>query len=244
MAHSTLFLALTFLSSILFLPAPQTYAQSPATLVPSSPAGLIIIFAILVKGGQYTTFLRLLTSTKVADQIDNQLNNYKQGMTVFAPTDTTFNNLPAGTLNNLTTQQHVQLVLYHVLPEFYSLSDLQTVSNPVRTQATGQDGGVFGLFFSGENSQVNVSTGVVETQVNNALRQEAPLAVYEVDKVLVPKEFSEAKAPAPPPSATGTPSSSNHTTSTAASPGSDSGRLRVGLGLVAGFGLFCMCLIS
>ncbi|KAL6973949.1 hypothetical protein U1Q18_028133, partial [Sarracenia purpurea var. burkii] len=94
-----------------------------------------------------------------------------------------------------------------------------------------KNGGVFGLFFSGENSQVNVSIGIIEAQVNNALRQEAPLAVYEADKVLVPKEFSKAKAPAPPPLAVYTIIS-------------ESGRLRVGLGLVAGFGLFSMGLIS
>ncbi|KAL6973930.1 hypothetical protein U1Q18_028114, partial [Sarracenia purpurea var. burkii] len=63
---------------------------------------------------------------------------------------------------------------------------------------------------------------------------EAPFAVYEVDKVLVPKEFSEAKAleaPAPPPP-------------TVYTIIDESGRIRVGLGLVAGFGLICMGLIS
>ncbi|NBH76537.1 hypothetical protein D3Z29_11850, partial [Rodentibacter pneumotropicus] len=58
-------------------------------------------------------------------------------------------NLPAGTLNKLTNQQQVQLVLYHICPKYYSLTDLTSVSNPVRTQATGQDGGVFGLNFTG-----------------------------------------------------------------------------------------------
>ncbi|KAL6973987.1 hypothetical protein U1Q18_028169 [Sarracenia purpurea var. burkii] len=131
MAHSTLSLALTFLSSILFLPVSQTYAQSPTAPEPSPSAGPINISAILVKGGQYTTFLHLLTSTHVADQIDNKFNNSNQGMTIFAPTDAAFNNLPTGTLNNLTTQQHVLLVLYHVLPELYSLSDLQTVEEGI-----------------------------------------------------------------------------------------------------------------
>ncbi|KAL6973990.1 hypothetical protein U1Q18_028172 [Sarracenia purpurea var. burkii] len=107
MAHSTLSLALTFLSSILFLPAPQTYAQSSTAPEPSPSAGPINISAILMKGGQYTTFLHLLTSTHVADQIDNQFNNFNQCMTIFVPTDAAFNNLPAGTLNNLTTQQHL-----------------------------------------------------------------------------------------------------------------------------------------
>ncbi|KAL0302101.1 UNVERIFIED_CONTAM: Fasciclin-like arabinogalactan protein 6 [Sesamum angustifolium] len=125
-------------------------------------------------------------------------------MTVFAPTDNAFNNLPSGTLNNLTDQQHVQLVLYHICPKYYSLDSLLTVSNPVRTQASGQDGGVFGLNFTGQGNQVNVSTGIVEVPLYNALRKDFPLAVYQVDKVLLPEEFYEAKAPAAsPPAADG-----------------------------------------
>uniref|UniRef100_A0A5B7BDD3 Putative fasciclin-like arabinogalactan protein 6 n=1 Tax=Davidia involucrata TaxID=16924 RepID=A0A5B7BDD3_DAVIN len=249
MAYTHLSLILLSLtSSLLFLLTPQVQAQSPSAPAPA-PSGPINITAILDKGGQYTIFIRLLTqATQVASQINNQLNSSTEGMTVFAPTDNAFNNLPAGTLNDLSTQQQIQLVLYHVLPKYYSLANLLTVSNPVRTQATGQDGGVFGLNFTGQANQVNVSTGVVETQVNNALRQDFPLAVYQVDKVLLPLEFTEAKPPAaaPPPANTTTAGDSNTTKTTAAEPPAlnDSGRMTAGLGLVAGVGLFCMGLLS
>ncbi|XP_057461912.1 fasciclin-like arabinogalactan protein 13 [Actinidia eriantha] len=227
--------------------ATLSLAQTPSA-PPPTPEGPINITAILEKGGQYTTLIRLLNTTQVGDQINNQLNNSHDGMTVFAPTDNAFSNLPSGTLNNLNPQQQVQLILYHVAPKYYSRADLLTVSNPVRTQASGQDGGVWGLYFSGEGNQVNVSTGVVETQINNALRQEAPLAVYEVDKVLIPKEFSEAKAPvASPPPPTNTSTGSNTTKSTGAAaeaPASGSGRLQMGVGLVVGVWLFCMGLLS
>ncbi|MFS7962091.1 putative FAS1 domain-containing protein [Helianthus anomalus] len=113
-------------------------------------------------------------------------------MTIFAPTDNAFQNLPAGTLNGLSEEKKVKLVLYHVLPKFYSMDDLVTISNPVPTQA-GSSRGSLGLNFTGRASQVNVSTGVVETQINNALRKDFPLAVYVVDKVLL---FQE-DAPAP-----------------------------------------------
>ncbi|KAA8526335.1 hypothetical protein F0562_008462 [Nyssa sinensis] len=244
MAYNHLSLILLSLtSSYLFLLTPQVLAQSPSAPAPS-PSGPINITAILDKGGQYTTFIRFLTqTTQVADQINNQLNSSSEGLTVFAPTDNAFTNLPAGTLNKLTTQQQVELILYHVLPKYYSLADLLTVSNPVRTQATGQDGGVFGLNFTGQASQVNVSTGVVETQVNNALRQDFPLAVFEVDKVLLPLDFYEAKPPAAAPPAANTATSSNsNTTKTkgAGPPSNDSGRINVGLGLVTGLGLLCM----
>ncbi|KAI8008206.1 Fasciclin-like arabinogalactan protein 6 [Camellia lanceoleosa] len=230
------------LTSLLFLLlTPHIQAQSPSAPSPS-PSGPINITDILVKGGQYNILIRLLTSTQVANQINNQVNNSNDGMTVFAPTDNAFSNLPSGTLNNLSAQQQVQLVLYHVLPKYYSLPDLLTVSNPVRTQASGQDGGVFGLDFSGAGSQVNVSTGIVETIVNTALRSNFPLAVYSLDKVLLPKEFYEAKAPAPAPTTNVTSSSSNSTKSAASppSPASGSGRLQMRVGLVASIVLFCM----
>lgn len=187
----------------------------------------------------------------MANQITNQLNSSTEGMTVFAPTDNAFQILKAGTLNGLTEQEKVQLVLYHVLPKYYSLENLQTVSNPVRTQATGQDGGAFGLNFTGEGNQVNVSSGVVVTPINNALRQQFPLAVYQVDKVLLPEELFGAKPPASAPAPEKTPAGTPKTKDTKAaepSPADNStggsGKTSVGMGLVVGLGLICMVTLS
>ncbi|KAH6788894.1 FASCICLIN-like arabinoogalactan 9 [Perilla frutescens var. frutescens] len=216
-----------------------------------APSGPINITGILEKAGQYTKFIHFLNLTHSAEQINSQVNNSHDGMTVFAPTDNAFDNLPAGTLNNLSTQQQVQLVLYHICPKFYSLTDLASVSNPVRTQATGQDGGEFGLYFAGQNNQVNVSTGVVDVPIYNAVRKDFPLAVYQVDKVLLPKEFYEAKPPAAAPPAdgkkSGGSSSSDGGDATAPSthnPGNGSGKMSVGLGFVSAVWLLCMGLLS
>ncbi|XP_022762181.1 LOW QUALITY PROTEIN: fasciclin-like arabinogalactan protein 6 [Durio zibethinus] len=235
---------LHFLSSVaLFL---LFILQLNQTALPL-PTGPFNFTGILDKNGQYTNFLRLLADTQVGSQIQNQLNSTSEGFTVFAPTDNAFNNLKAGTINSLDEQQKVQLVLYHVLPKYYSLNDLEFVSNPVRTQATGQDGRVFGLNFTGQNNQINVSTGIVETQINNALTQQKPLAVYQVDKVLLPVEFYEANSPAAAPSPATKKSSagSNSTTSTADGPaGSGSRGRNMGLGLVVGLALACMGYLS
>ncbi|XVF66761.1 hypothetical protein PTKIN_Ptkin10aG0063700 [Pterospermum kingtungense] len=235
--------------SALFLPYISTVlAQTAPAPAPSGPLNFT---GILDKNGQYTYFLRLLSDTQVGSQIQNQLNSTTEGFTVLAPTDNAFNNLKAGTINGLDEQKKVQLVLFHVLPKYYSLNDLQFVSNPVRTQASGQDGEVFGLNFTGQNNQVNVSSGAIETQINNALTQKKPLAVYQVDKVLLPAEFFEAKSPAAAPSpatkksSPGSDSSSTAATSEPASAdGSGSSGRNMGSGLVIGLALACIAALS
>lgn len=238
-------------SLILLLLCTLLVAATAQSAPGPTPAGPINITGILEKAGQYSKFIHFLNITQSADQINNQVNNSHDGMTVFAPTDNAFDNLPSGTLNKLSNQQQVQLVLYHICPKYYSLTDLTSVSNPVRTQATGQDGGVFGLNFTGQNNQVNVSTGVVDVSIYNAVRKDFPLAVYQVDKVLLPKEFYEAKAPATAPPADGTKSggssSSDGGDATAPSThnsGNGSGKMSVGLGFVSAVCLLCMGLLS
>ncbi|VAH62475.1 unnamed protein product [Triticum turgidum subsp. durum] len=154
-------------------------AQAPGPS--ATPAGPPNVTAILVKGGQYTTF-------------------NGNGYTVFAPTDNAFNNLKPGTLNSLTQQQQVSLVQAHILPQYYTMESFQTASNPVRTQASGEKEPIT-VNIVATNNQVNVTTGLVEVAVNNALSAVKPLAVYSVDKVLLPEALFGAKAPAPAPTA-------------------------------------------
>ncbi|KAJ9686243.1 hypothetical protein PVL29_015242 [Vitis rotundifolia] len=247
MASTSLSLILLALSTFLLVLSPYAQAQKPSAPAPS-PSHLNLT-GILDKNGQFKTFIRLLATTQIGDQIKNQLKSSTEGMTVFAPTDNAFSNLKPGTLNALSDQEQVQLILYHVLSKFYSLDTLLTVSNPVRTQATGQDGGIFGLNFTGEGNQVNVSTGIIETQINNVLRGESPLAVYQVDKVLLPLELFGAKPPALPPPPAKAPSSAKNATAIAEEPSasaseksdhSGSGGRNVGFGLAVGLGLMCM----
>ncbi|KAL5227621.1 hypothetical protein ABZP36_015886 [Zizania latifolia] len=180
--------------------AAAAQAPSPA----ATPSGPPNVTAILEKGGQYTTFIRLMKETQQDTQLNSQLNNSfnGNGYTVFAPTDNAFNNLKPGTLNGLTQQQQVALVQGHVLPQFYTMDSFQTASNPVRTQASGTDGPYTLNITATTNSNVNVSSGVVEVTVTNALSAVKPLAVYSVDKVLLPFELFGVKSAAAPSSQT------------------------------------------
>lgn len=181
-----------------FFQFPTALAQQSQAPAPSGPTN---ITQILEKAGQYTILIRLMKSTQVADQINTQLNNSNQGMTVFAPTDNAFSTLKAGTLNSLTDQQKVALIQFHVIPSFLSISQFQTVSNPLRTQAGNSNGGQFPLNITTSGNQVNITTGIVDATVANTIYTDGQLAVYQVDKVLLPLSIfaspSPAEAPAP-----------------------------------------------
>jgi len=188
-------LATLFLLTLALGTLTRTTAQAPAP----APAGPTNITAVLTKAGQFTTFIRLLETTQVGDQINTQLNNSNQGLTIFAPTDNAFSNLKPGMLNSLTDQQKVQLVQFHILPNFLSLSQFQTASNPLRTQAGDSNNGEFPLNVTTSGNQVNITTGVVNTTVSNSIYSDGQLAVYQVDQVLLPLEFFQSSAPAPAP---------------------------------------------
>ncbi|KAJ6300106.1 hypothetical protein OIU76_020992 [Salix suchowensis] len=180
-----------------FLYSSTSLAQTPSP----APSGPTNITAILEKAGQFTTLIRLMKSTQEADQINTQLNNSNQGLTVFAPTDNSFSSLKAGTLNSLSDQQKVQLVQFHILPSFLSMSNFQTVSNPLRTQAGNSADGEFPLNVTTSGNQVNITTGVNSATVANTIYTDGQLVVYQVDQVLLPLDlFGAAPAPAPAPS--------------------------------------------
>ncbi|BAS70511.1 Os01g0159200, partial [Oryza sativa Japonica Group] len=130
---------------------------------------------------------------------DNQLNSSRNGLTVFAPTDNAFTSLPSGTLNSLSDQQKNSLVQYHVLSTLIPMSQFDTVSNPLRTQAGSNSPGQYPLNVTAEGQQVNISTGVVNATVGNALYTGDNLVVYQVDKVLLPMAIYSTPAPAPAP---------------------------------------------
>ncbi|GFZ13152.1 FASCICLIN-like arabinogalactan-protein 11 [Actinidia rufa] len=240
MNHFLFSLSLILLS--LYQSTTTTLAQAP----PPGPSGPPNITKILEKAGQFVVFLRLMTTTQESSQINGQLNNSNDGMTVFAPSDSAFSSLQTGTLNSLSDSQKAALVQFHVIPSFYSVSMFQTVSNPVRTQAGDTKPGQFPLNVTTSGNQVNLTTGIVNTTVVNTIYTDNQLAVYQIDKVLLPLSIFGPHPPAPAP-APAAPKKKRATA--AASPGSAdadaSGGVRVGvrvylcgmtiLSLIAGF---------
>uniref|UniRef100_A0A0D9WD59 FAS1 domain-containing protein n=1 Tax=Leersia perrieri TaxID=77586 RepID=A0A0D9WD59_9ORYZ len=177
-------------------------APAPAAAAPKT------ITAILTKAGQFTKFLQLLQSTQAGEQINNQIKGGKSansgGLTVFAPPDNAFAALPSGTLNKLSDQQKTSLVQFHVVSMLIPMSQFDTVSNPLRTQAGETAAGKYPLNVTAEaGGHVNISTGVVNATVDNTLYSGDRLVVYQVDKVLLPWALYGPPVPAPAPSPVG-----------------------------------------
>ncbi|KFK27578.1 hypothetical protein AALP_AA8G402100 [Arabis alpina] len=192
MEHSILLL-------LLLLAATSGARSQPSPAAAPAPAGPTNVTKILEKAGQFTVFIRLLKATGVANQLYGQLNNSDNGITIFAPSDSSFSGLKAGTLNSLTDEQQVELVQFHVIPTYVSSTNFQTISNPLRTQAGDSADGHFPLNVTTSGNTVNITSGVTNTTVSGNVYSDGQLAVYQVDKVLLPQQVFDPRPPAPAP---------------------------------------------
>ncbi|XP_075633123.1 fasciclin-like arabinogalactan protein 12 [Castanea sativa] len=182
-------------------------AKAPAPVqsakVPPTKKGVPDVTKILGKAGGFSVYIRLLKSTGVSDQLYGQLNNSNNGFTIFAPTDAAFSSLKAGTINSLSDLQKTQLVQFHILNTVVTLSNFQTLSNPVPTEAG--DANEFPLTVTTAGNQVNISTVLVNTTLGGTVYSDNQLNIYQVDQVLLPLDiFSpnpkhKVKAPASAP---------------------------------------------
>lgn len=176
-------------------PAPP--AQAPSGVQVAASPGPTDVVKILEKAGHFTILARLLKATQENSELLSELNNTNNGVTIFAPTDNSFSSLKVGTLNSLSDGQKAELVKFHVVPAFISSSQFQTVSNPVRTQAG--TGGRLSLNVTTVGSLVNIATGLTNASVSGTVYTDNQLAIYQVDKVLLPLDLFTPKPPAPAP---------------------------------------------
>ncbi|KAF3536963.1 hypothetical protein F2Q69_00019228 [Brassica cretica] len=146
MDHSVFFLLL------LLTAIPGTLSQLAAARAPPGPTN---VHGSNARG--------LLKSTSSANHLYGQLNNSDNIITIFAPSDSSFSSLKAGTLNTLTDEQQVELVQFHVIPSYVSSSNFQTISNPLRTQAGDSAEAHFLLNITTSGNTVNITSGVTNT---------------------------------------------------------------------------------
>ncbi|CAL0325018.1 unnamed protein product [Lupinus luteus] len=187
-------------------PSPTTPAPAPTKpLVPSLPqspssdSGSQDIIKILRKAKSFNTLIRLLKTTQIINQVNAQLVTTKSGgITILAPDDGAFSELKAGFFNSLGERQQKELIQFHVLPVYVSSSNFDALSNPVLTLASDSPTG-FQINVTAYGNSVNITSGVVNATLTGIVYTDKTLAIYHVDKVLIPLDFSKPKSIAPAP---------------------------------------------
>ncbi|KNA24547.1 hypothetical protein SOVF_014740 [Spinacia oleracea] len=207
---------LVFATTLLMLSSPMVNAQKKGSHVPTptptptpSPApapapapAYANLTELLSVAGPFHTFLNYLQSTKVLETLQNQANNTDEGLTLFVPKDSAFAALKKPSLSNLTHDQLKQLCLFHALPHYYSLAEFKNLSSvgPVNTFA----GGDYTLNFTDVSGTIHLTSGWSVTKITSSVFSTEPVALYQVDKVLLPEaifgtDIPPMPAPAPAP---------------------------------------------
>ncbi|KAK6269492.1 PREDICTED: fasciclin-like arabinogalactan protein 1 [Theobroma cacao] len=125
-------------------------------------------------------------------------DNVNGGLTVFCPLDDPFKAfLPK--YKNLTASKQSSFLEFFGVPVYQSLSTLKSNNGIMNTLAT--DGASkFDFTVQNEGEEVTLKTKVNTVKITGTLLDEQPVAIYTIDKVLMPSElFKAAPTPAPAP---------------------------------------------
>ncbi|GLJ45220.1 hypothetical protein SUGI_0951780 [Cryptomeria japonica] len=186
-------------------------AIMPSDLAAPAPSANLNITELLEKAG-CKIFVQLITSTGVLKTYEDAFVN---GFTLFAPTDEAFSATVMAKLKKLSSAQQIYVLEYHALPQYSPMGTLKTSSGPVSTLATS-GAAKYALSISSSGNVVTLSSGLTKSTVTNTLDDDEPIALYTINKLLMPTEiFGVAPAPAPTPDLT---PSSNPTPAEAPAP--------------------------
>ncbi|CAH9072774.1 unnamed protein product [Cuscuta epithymum] len=203
------------IASLLIFFSSSINAQSRISVSPApAPAApkLVNLTDLLTHAGPYATFLNYAQSTKVIQTFQNQANNSDQGITLFVPKNEAFNNQKKPSLSNLTTDKLKYLMLFHGVAKYYTLADF---SNLTLLNTFSGDA----LNVSDVSGTVYLKSGWTTTKISSSVLATRPVAIYEVDKVLLSKSIFGTNIP-PTPAPAPAPDASSRPTLAADAPGS------------------------
>lgn len=143
-------------------------------------------------------FADLLIATGAHTTFEENLDG---GLTVFCPTDAVVNDFMPK-YKNLTEAHKVSLLLYHGTPVYQSLQTLKSSNGVMNTLAT--DGASkYDFTVQNDGEIVTLKTKATTAKITGTLKDEEPLVIYKINKVLLPIELFkpevETEAPAPSP---------------------------------------------
>lgn len=131
---------------------------------------------------------------------DTFTQNLETGLTIFCPKDDALNSFMPS-FKNLTDDDKTSLILFHAISYYNSLGMLRAGNGLMNTLAT-EGAKKFDFTIQNDGDDVKIETKVVTATISGTLIDRDPLAVFKVDKVLLPTELFKAApaSPAPKPS--------------------------------------------
>jgi uncharacterized surface protein with fasciclin (FAS1) repeats len=172
-------------------------AEAEAPVPPPAPVDLVE----LLSKRYCKSFASLLSANAEVFRAVNETKD--NGLTLFCPVDSAVAAF-AATYKNLTAKAKTAILLYHAVPDYFSLQLLKSNNGMVTTLATASEKKMdYSYDVKNKDETVTLQTRVVTSSVTATVGDMEPLAVYAVDKFLQPKELFkvvEAPAPAPEPS--------------------------------------------
>ncbi|CDP13717.1 unnamed protein product [Coffea canephora] len=169
------------------LPSPDAEAPTPG------PSQMNITGIMSAHGCK--VFAETLLASPAEQTFDSSVDG---GLTIFCPGDAAMKSfLPK--FKNLTADGKQSLLEFHGVPIYEPESSLKSNNGPINTLAT--DGAKkFGLVVQNDGQQVTLKTPLVTARITSTIFDEQPLAIFELDKVLLPRElFKGSLAPTPAP---------------------------------------------
>ncbi|KAK3033993.1 hypothetical protein RJ639_033278 [Escallonia herrerae] len=115
------------------------------------------------------------------------IQNSDGGLTVFCPTDTVVTAFMPK-YKNLTAAGKASLLLYHGVPVYQSMGMLRSNNGLMNTLAT-EGPNKYDFTIQNDGEDVKLETKAATAKIVATLIDAEPLAIYKIDKVLLPREL-------------------------------------------------------
>ncbi|XP_052167877.1 fasciclin-like arabinogalactan protein 2 [Oryza glaberrima] len=183
--------------SVLQVSSVLSSSEAEAPVPPPAPVNL----TELLSKKYCKSFAGLLAANADVFRAVNETKD--NGLTLFCPIDAAVAAFMPS-YKNLTAKAKTAILLYHAVPDYFSLQLLKSNNGMVTTLATASESKKdYSYDVQNKGETVTLDTRVVNSAVTATVGDAEPLAVYAVTKFLKPKELYkvvEAPAPAPEPS--------------------------------------------
>ncbi|XP_062107137.1 fasciclin-like arabinogalactan protein 2 [Humulus lupulus] len=169
----------------------QVLTSAEAEAPTSGPSELNVTSILSKQGCKSFADLLIATGADTTYQ-----SNTESGLTIFCPTDGVIKGFMPK-YKNLTAPKKLSLLLYHGIPVYQSLQMLKQNNGVVNTLATDR-ANKYDFTVQTDGEYLTLETTVVTSKVTGTLIDKEPLAVYKLNKVLMPKELYKSTEAASP----------------------------------------------